>query len=238
MGSNFLGEVGGSTHRASPILSAAELIAREGVNLQKGMNYRDTGGLLSVFLVLSHDGVFTDKWDADSEVYTYQGHDSTTVDGGNSLRRTQGKSADQIAMYSDGRVTDNGKFYKAAHAFKDSVRLEPLQIQIYEKLDPGVWFDKGIFNLVDAKQITESGRKVFKFYLNPASNRAGSAESEEDYAERMLDATVKEATWLRARGRCAVCDTQTGLHFSSNKKDDIQLLCENHAGRKSRGLLG
>src|SRR3954469_6240161 len=107
MGSNFLGEVNGYSHRASPILSAAELIAREGVNLQKGMNYRDTGGLLSVFLVLSHEGVFHDQWNEDTETYTYQGHDSTTVEGG--------RLKDQIAIYSDGRVTDNGKFYKAAH---------------------------------------------------------------------------------------------------------------------------
>lgn len=229
MASNFLGEVNGFSHRASPILSATELIAREGVNLQKGMNYRDRGGQLSVFLVLEHEGIFHDEWDFDSETYSFIGHDSTTVEGG--------KLKDQVAMYSDGRLSDNGKFFRAANDFKDRMRDEPLQVQIYEKLDPGVWFDKGIFNLVDAKQANESGRKVFKFFLNPASNRAGSAESEEDYTERMLSADEKEKIWKREGGRCAVCTTETGLHFAMNE-NKMRLLCENHAGREKRGLLG
>ncbi|HUO50654.1 MAG TPA: hypothetical protein VMU25_03800 [Candidatus Paceibacterota bacterium] len=228
MASNFLGDVGGSAHRGSPILSAAELIAREGVELQKGMNYRDNAGLLSVFLVLDQGDGFRDEWDPESEMYVFQGHDSTTVESG--------KLKDQIAMYADGRMSDNGKFLKAANAFKDGVRDEPLQVQVYEKLDPGVWFDKGIFNLADAKHVTDSGRKVFKFYLNPASNRAGSAESDEDDAGRMLSAAEKESVWKRDGGRCAVCDAEAGLHFVA-REGKVRLLCEPHAGRK-RGLLG
>jgi hypothetical protein len=240
MGSNFLGEVNGYSHRASPILSAAELLARTGVNLQRGMNYRESGGLLSVFLVLEHDGVYTDEWDEDSETYTFQGHDSTLRQAQGELPK--GKQVDQLAMYSDGRVTDNGKFYKAAQAFAEGVRREPLQIEVYEKLDPGVWFDKGIFNLVDAKQVTAGAkgaeRKVFKFYLNPAGNRAGSAESEADYHERMLSATEKVAIWSEAQGRCAVCSTQSALHFAKSNGNNFALLCETHASRPSRGLLG
>ena len=226
--SNFLGKVRNENLRASPILSAAELIAREGVNLQKGMNYRDTGGRLAVFLVLSHEGNFHDEWDEDTETYVYRGHDSTTVEGG--------KLRDQIAMYPDGRVTDNGKFFKAANAFKDGMRDEPLQVQMYEKLDPGVWFDKGIFNLVDAKSVTEDGRKVYKFYLNPASNREGSSESEADYQERMLPAATKEEVWLRDGGRCAECGSEVGLHFVGTNSD-AKLACEKHSGRGKRGLL-
>jgi hypothetical protein len=192
------------------------------------MNFREKGGFLSVFLVLEHD-TFHDEWDAESEIYTYRGHDSTTVESG--------KQRDQIAMYSDGRVTDNGKFLKAANSFKDGMREEPLQVQIYEKLDPGVWFDKGIFNLVDAKQVTESGRKVYKFYLNPASNRERSAESEEDYRERMLSATEKVTIWKRDNGRCVMCGAQSGLHFDDSA-ETTQLRCERHSGRGKRGLLG
>ena len=235
MASNFLGDVGGYSHRASPILSAAEVIAREGVNLQKGMNYRDSGGLLSVFMVLEHEEVFHDEWDSDTETYTYQGHDSTLRHAQGEL--PQGKQKDQLVMYQDGRVTDNGKFLKAASNFKDGMRDAPLQVQIYEKLDPGVCFDKGIFNLVDAKTMNDGGRKVFKFFLNPASNRAGSAESEDDYTERMLSAGEKAAIWKREGGRCAVCSREAGLHFAK-KENNMQLLCESHAGRESRGLLG
>jgi hypothetical protein len=228
MASNFLGDVRGEVRRPSAILSASELIAREGFNLQKGMNFRDTGGQLAVFLVLSQDEVFTDEWNEDSETYVYQGHDSTTTESG--------KLSDQIAMYPDGRVTDNGKFYKAAHAFKDDLRREPLQVQIYEKLDPGVWFDKGIFNLTDAKQVNQGGRKVFKFYLNPAGNREGSSESEEDYQERMLSAAKKVEAWGRDRGRCAECGREEGLRFTSTG-EEMRLACEVHSGRGKRGLL-
>jgi len=228
MTSNFLGDVRGEVRRPSAIVSASELVAREGFNLQKGMNYRDAGGQLAVFLVLSQDSDFTDEWDEGSETYTYQGHDSTTTESG--------KLRDQIAMYADGRVTDNGKFFKAAHAFKDGLRREPLQVQIYEKLDPGVWFDKGIFNLTDAKQVSDSGRKVFKFFLNPAGNREGSGESEEDYQERMLSAAEKIKVWERDRGRCAECGREEGLKFISSGPD-ARLACEAHTGRGKRGLL-
>ena len=230
MVSNFLGDVQGASHRASPIVSGAELIAREGVNLQKGMNFRDTGGRLAVFLVLSHEGVFHDEWHEDAETYVYQGHDSTITEGG--------KQRDQIAMYSDGRVTDNGKFFKVANAFKDGSRREPLQVQIYEKLDPGVWFDKGIFNLVEAKQVVDSGRKVYKFFLNPAGNREGSTESEEDYQERMLSARAKQEVWEASKGRCAMCGSEAGLHFVPGKTyDAVELACDIHSGREKQGLL-
>src|SRR5262249_18906973 len=104
--SNFLGDVTGFSPRGSQIISGSEVIAREGVELHKGMNFRDRGGLLSVFLVLKREEGFTDEWNDDSEIYTFEGHDSTTVENGRSI--------DQIAMYPDGRLSDNGKFFKEA----------------------------------------------------------------------------------------------------------------------------
>jgi hypothetical protein len=165
-----------------------------------------------------------------TETYVYRGHDSTTVEGG--------KLRDQIAMYADGRLTDNGKFYKAAHAFIDGMRDEPLQVQIYEKLDPGVWFDKGIFNLIGAKHEADSGRKVYTFYLNPAGNRELAVESDEDHDERMLSAKEKVNAWEHAHGRCTTCKAQIGLHFVVTKGQNTTLLCEKHSRRENRGLLG
>ena len=214
MVSNFLGDVG-TSRRGSYIISAAELIAREGVNLQKGMTYRDTGPLLSVFLVLPRESCFRDEWDEENRHYIYEGHDSTTAESG--------KAADQLMMYESGRVSDNGKFYKAAHAFIDGIRKEPMRVQVYEKLGAGVWFDKGIFELIDARRVDEGGRKVFKFHLFPI----GAAEQD----ERMMPAAAKEEAWRHCGGRCSECGSEMGLHFAGQSGDgEVRLLCAAHGG--------
>ena len=157
--SNFLGDVE-FTRSPSSIISSNELTTREGIELKNGMNFRDGGEQISVFLVLPREDGFHDAWQEDTQTYVYEGHDSTTVESG--------KAHDQLMMYESGRLTENGKFLKAVNMFKDGARKEPLPVQVYEKLDPGVWYDKGVFELVDAKHTTENGRKVFKFYLTLA----------------------------------------------------------------------
>ncbi len=228
MVSNFLGDVG-TPQQVSSIISTSELITREGIEPQKGMNFRDAGTQLSVFLVLPRATGFRDVWNEESGVYEYEGHDSTTVE--------RGKSVDQLAMYESGSLTENGKFFKAAHAFKGGLRTEPLQVQIYEKLDPGVWYDKGIFNCIDAKHIREDGRKVFKFYFTLADAEFYSP-GDPDVAERMISATVKSDAWTRGKGRCVLCEIQTGLHFVEVGGSGIELRCDTHSGRAKKGLLG
>lgn len=228
--SNFLGEVH-VAKRATSILSAAELMEREGMMLQKSMNFRDKGEQLSVFLVLAKDdGEFKDAWDAKKQIYTFEGHDSTT-------KETGGKSLDQLLMYGGDKLTENGRFYKAANGFKDGVRKEPLQVQIYEKLDPGVWFDKGIFDLVDAAGVTEGGRKIFKFFLLPADRERRDRDQALE-EERFLGAAAKSLAWEKAKGRCMKCKLESGLRFVSEGKK-IQLLCAKDRGESSGwGLLG
>lgn len=225
MVSNFLGEVSGSEAQTarSAIISGAELMAREGVNPQKGMNFRDKGPLLSVFLVLRRGEEFHDVWDAKKGMFFYEGHDSTTVESG--------KFLDQILMYESGKLTDNGKFYKEAQAYKDGVRKEPLQIQVYEKLDAGVWYDKGIFDLVDAAKVKEGGRVVIKFSLAP--------KGETTSFERFLPASVKEEVWKRDGGRCSKCHTDADLYFIGRTETakQVHLLCAKHSGMKKHGLL-
>jgi hypothetical protein len=244
MVSNFLGDVG-EVRVPSSIISANELVTREGVELKNGMNFRDTGehirpagfstsslyarSRLSVFLVLPREGGFTDEWREESQTYVYEGHDSTTVESG--------KARDQLAMYESGKLTENGKFLKAANAFADGVRKEPLQVQVYEKLTAGVWYDKGIFNLIAAKHEQVEGRKVYKFYLTLADAEFYSAD-DPDKAERMLPATTKVEIWERCRGRCAECGTQSGLHMIAVSGKGMELRCASHGGTRSTGLLG
>ena len=227
--SNFLGEVRVSRAPTS-IMSTNELMMREGVNLQKGMNFRRDGEALSFFLVLpSHDDDYTDVWDPATQAYTYEGHDSTTVESG-------GRSHDQLLMYADGKMTDNGKFYRAAQEYKDQIRENPLQIHVYEKLDPGVWYDKGVFDLLDARTVQVEGRKIFKFDLKPIDRTATYLD------ENMMSVTAKIEVWQRGNGRCTKCFTQDGLRFVRDAQYPSEvlhthLLCPTHRG-EGAGLLG
>lgn len=230
--SNFLGDVH-VAKRATSILSANELMEREGIMLQKSMNFRDKGDFLSVFLVLQKENQeFRDEWNAKKGTYTFEGHDSTT-------KETGGKSLDQLLMYGGDKLTENGRFYKAANEFKDGVRKEALQVQVYEKLDPGVWFDKGIFDLTSAEGVQEGGRKIFKFHLQPA-DRARTDIDANLQEERYLSATEKAEVWEREKGRCHECGLESGLRFikpAGARK--LRLLCAKDRGETSGwGLLG
>ena len=232
MASNFLGEVSevGAGVGRSMIISSAEMMAREGVQFTKSMNFRDSGPLPSVFLVIRREGEFKDVWDADNWVFKYEGKDSTTVE--------EGKSVDQILMYSSGSLSDNGKFFKAAQAFKDGVRKAPLPIQVYEKIAAGAWYDKGLFDLIDAEGVKEGGRTVYKFHLSPAGS-IGFSEDSPEHRERMLPTEVKETAWEKGKGRCAQCGSQLDLYFVSKdgKDTSVQLLCGAHTGHQRRSLL-
>lgn len=218
--SNFLGN-SGALQNPSSLISTAELMAREGVNMQKGMNFRKDGLLLSVFLVLpTHEGEYADEWNAKKHVYTFEGHDSTTIEAG-------GKTQHQLLMYESGKLTENGKFYKAANEYKDGLRKTPLQVQVYEKLDAGVWYDKGIFELVDVRCIKEGERKIYKFDLDPAG---------EETPERMMSVVEKIVVWQSDKGRCHKCKVEDGLRFVS-ERNKVHLLCKVHRG-ESGGLLG
>ncbi len=217
--SNFLGDPG-KPEVKSGIISTNEMVAREGVMPTKGMNFRDDGLRLSVFLVLERDGDFKDTWDQASQRYTFEGHDSVTVE--------RGKETDQLLMYPSGKPTENGFFFKAANDFKDGVRRDPLQVQIYEKLDNGVWFDKGIFNLVDTSPILENDRKVYEYYLSPADADIDPEEWDESRSERLIGAKRKADAWKRDHGRCTVCGGERDLHFDKIDGRSVSLKCGMH----------
>ena len=224
----------------SPIISYNELVTRERQNLQKGMNYR-TDGRLSVFLMSSRrNAPYKDEWREDEYLLVYEGHD---VSSGQHDK----KEVDQPMHRESGKLSDNGKFYREAEAYKAGERDDPMQIQVYEKLDSGVWFDKGVFDLVDAKQVEQEGRKVFKFYLHPTDEVRSITENAKEYKhERMIPSWVKVEVWKRDQGRCVKCGESTGLHYDhmlpfskGGRSDDprnIQILCARHNLEKGANI--
>jgi 5-methylcytosine-specific restriction endonuclease McrA len=114
---------------------------------------------------------------------------------------------------------------------------------VYEKLDVGVWFDKGIFNLVDAVWEQDGNRKVFKFLLHPTDEVRSVNDITEYTHERMIPTSVKVEVWKRDGGKCRTCGATTGLHYDhilpyakGGRSDDVvnvQILCARHNLQKS-----
>lgn len=224
----------------SAIISYLELSTRERQQLQKGMNFR-TDGRLSVFLMSARSNApYKDQWLPEKQLLIYEGHDAKA-------EAKEKKFVDQPMYRESGRLSDNGRFYNEAIAYKEGKRPLPLQIQVYEKLDVGVWFDKGIFNLVNASWEQDGGRKMFKFFLHPTDEVRSVTDKKEYKHERMIPTTVKVEVWKRDRGQCVTCTATTGLHYDhilpfskggrSDDSKNIQILCARHNLEKSDKIM-
>ena len=112
------------------------------------------------------------------------------------------------------------------------------KVQVYEKINSGIWSDKGIFHLIDAKteySDTEQ-RKVFKFILSPVSKKSEQTEDFEDFEfSRRIPTIIKQKVWQRDNGKCVKCGSTDDLHFdhiipfsrggSSLTESNVQILC-------------
>lgn len=215
------------------ILSHAEVLMREQQGIQKNMNYRDDGRP-SVFLISDKGEEHTDEWHEKEQLFVVEGHDAST--------KANKKTADQELAHESGQLSDNGKFYRTANNFKDGVRKDAMQIQVYEWLDSGVWYDKGIFSLVDAQRHMKDKRRIFKFVLSPSFGGV-----DDNYKrERVIPAQVKQMVWERDFGRCAMCGSDSHLFFEtmqherdggSNNVENVSLRCASHASGARTGFL-
>ena len=94
------------------IMQFSEIVHREGMILQKGMNFR-INPHYSIFLMSVRKGApYNDSWHDDTGLLEYEGHDVMRI--GN----IDPKKEDQPMASATGRLTENGKFYEAAIAYK------------------------------------------------------------------------------------------------------------------------
>jgi hypothetical protein len=172
----------------------------------------------------------------------YEGHDHPSRAG-----QPNPKTVDQPGLLPSGRLTENGKFHKAAVETKNGHK-QPDVVRIYEKLKPGIWSDNGYFHLVDSWVEHDGVRNVFKFKFLAVE---GSYEEEEAVAprqrevvpRRLIPTSVKIEVWKRDKGRCVMCRATDELHFdhilpysrggTSMKVENVQLLCARHNLEKS-----
>ncbi len=93
------------------LISHSELCSREGLNLQRGMNYQVLGRHSVILMSLRNNAPDEDEALDDGSTIIHHGHDvpgSVGVDP---------KSVDQAKHLPSGAPTKNGKFYAAAKAF-------------------------------------------------------------------------------------------------------------------------
>jgi hypothetical protein len=219
---------------ANEIILYIEMCQREGVSLQRGMNF-ELGGNHSVILMSVRPGApYADRFEDDGSTVVYEGHDVPK-----SAQHPNPKAVDQQEFTPSGQPTENCKFYRAALEFK-ARRRPPERIRVYEKIKQGIWSYNGVFHLVDSRKEKSNGRNVFKFKLI-------AVEGEEDFSlpvpkhsktRRVIPTAVKLEVWKRDGGKCTECGATEDLHFdhiipwskggSSTSADNIQLLCGRH----------
>lgn len=221
---------------ANEIIPYIEMCQREGVSLQRGMNF-ELGTNHSVILMSVRPGApYADRFEDDGSTLVYEGHDIPR-----SHQNSNPKKFDQPEYTPSGNLTENGKFHKAAQEYKAEI-LPPKRVRVYEKIKQGIWSYNGVFHLIDSwkEEDENSGRIVFKFKLK-------AVEGEEDFTipvpshsktRRVIPTSVKLEVWKRDGGKCTKCGTTQDLHFdhiipwskggSSNTADNIQLLCGKH----------
>ena len=217
------------------VISYLEMCAAEGVNLQRGMNFRLGKSYSVILMSLRPNAPYADRVEDEGRILIYEGHD---------IPRTKGSSdpkiVDQPMTNPSGSLTQNGLFYEAAKNYSDK-SVDPEVVKVYEKIRSGIWTYSGLFRLTDAWLETSNTRQVFKFRLELLEDQTVPDDAgvgvQLDH-ERIIPAAVKFQVWKRDRGRCVKCGSKDNLHFdhiipyskggSSLVAENIQLLCARH----------
>jgi hypothetical protein len=222
------------------IISYREMCDIENVQtLQRGMNYRLSPDYSVVLMSQRSNAPYTDRIHEDGVTVEYEGHDVS--------RRSYAhnpKFEDQVSALPSGKLTQNGLFIKAVDEYKNGER-EPEIVKIYEKVLPGVWSLKGMFDLIDYKVVFDNGRNVYRFILKLSKNQDINREPGTKNIEhtRIIPSEVKKDVWKRDEGKCVICDSRENLHFdhelpfskggTSLTANNVRLLCMKHNLEKS-----
>jgi hypothetical protein len=235
--------VAATTMRSNEVISYIEMCNREGLSLQRGMNF-NAAKSHSIILSSHRPGApYNDVLEEDGTVLIYEGHDEPRT-----KENLYPKELDQPLETKSGRPTQNGHFYKAAQAYAQG-KAEASRVRVYEKIKDGIWSYNGLFSLVDSWTETSGNRRVFKFKLHsiPDDGIFSTTEQQAMEQRRIIPSHVKLAVWKRDGGVCVQCGSNQNLHFdhilpyskggTSDSSENIQLLCMRHNIQKGAQLL-
>lgn len=148
------------------VISYLEMCQAEGVNLQKGMNFRLHNRLSVILMSVQPGAPYVDEIKDNGSVLIYEGHDRPHYKGS----QDDPKALNQPMYNPSGSLTENGKFYEAAKAHKDAGKRAEL-VKVYEKIRPGIWTFNGIFKLVDA-EIKQVKKRNVQVHFNFSQRRS------------------------------------------------------------------
>lgn len=219
---------------ANDILAYLEMCGREGLSLQRGMNFRAGNGYSIILMSQRPNAPYRDRIEDDGATLIYEGHDEPKR-----VDLPDPKSVDQPATNYRGTLTENGKFHHAAQRYTRG-ESPPQRVRVYEKIRAGIWSYNGLFHLIDSWIEDDGRRKVFKFKLVAVEDDTlGDEQGIEDLeSSRLIPSAVKVAVWQRDGGRCIKCGATDNLHFdhiipyakggTSLSAENIQILCARH----------
>lgn len=227
---------------ANQILSYRDMCNLESQEqIQRGMNF-GMGGTYSVILMsIKKNAPYADRISDDGLTIYYEGHDMP----GDKLKQN-----DQPVQYPSGTDTQNGQFKRAIDT-ANKTGIYPV-VKVYEKIKPGIWNYRGLFELRGYVYIRRGGRKVFEFVLTVTDQALNSPHKHlsprpiDIEQTRQIPGKVKLAVYKRDGGQCTTCGSRDNLHFdhvlpvsrggTSLKEENIQLLCARHNLQKSAKL--
>lgn len=217
------------------IIPYIEMCQREGLSLQRGMNFHAGNGYSIILMSIRKNAPYRDRLENDGSTLIYEGHDISKNYGG-----LDPKSVDQPDITSSGSLTENGKFHKAAQEYIQGLR--PCEnVKVYEKIHNGIWSYNGLFRFVNSWLENDGKRQVFKFKLFAIEETTTPDITSNMFKEnrrRIIPTAVKIEVWNRDHGKCVICGATNELHFdhiipfskggTSLKADNVQLLCARH----------
>lgn len=219
---------------AGEVIAYLDMCREEGASLQRGMNFHLHPSHSVILMSLRPGAPYADAVVDNGKALVYEGHDIPR-----SPRGPDPKTVDQPEKLPSGGPTQNGLFLQAALSAKSGTESRE-RVRVYEKIRAGIWAYAGLFELVDAWQVDDNGRKVFKFRLEVVDDPSLPLAVRDAKPEhtRIIPSAVKLEVWKRDKGRCVRCGSTDNLHFdhdipysrggSSLTAVNIQLMCARH----------
>jgi len=191
------------------IYSYREMCDIENVQtLQRGMNFRMNSKYSVILMSRRSNAPYSDSISDDGITIEYEGHDEPKTS-----YEMNPKLLDQPQQTRNGTLTQNGKFIKAVNNFKNGTSKAEI-VKVYEKILPGVWSLKGLFDLIDYNIKNDGKRNVFVFTLKLSNEQDLTTNEHIDLAHtRLIPSEVKKEVWKRDGGKCVLCGSTKNLHF-------------------------
>jgi len=148
---------------ANEIIPYAEMCRREASSLQRGMNFNLGKGYSVILMFVRPNAPYRDRFGDDGSTIIYEGHDVPR-----SHPASKPKAINQSSQTPSGRLTENGKFYQAAEAFKRG-DTQAHAVRVYEKIHPGIWSYNGVFS--SGRCLARTRRQTPRFQVQADRSR-------------------------------------------------------------------